>query len=88
MAEAENYVLVENAQNKVLLIRRLVNLKLKSGYSMAKRTSEFQDLINQFTSVKMKLDNEMHALLLLTSVGMKLDNEMHALLLLSSLLDS
>ncbi|CAL5393971.1 unnamed protein product [Camellia sinensis] len=58
----------KTARNKALLMRRLVNLKLKGGISVAEHTSEFQNLVNQLTTVKMELDDEMQALLLLSSL--------------------
>ncbi|CAA2968253.1 retrovirus-related Pol poly from transposon TNT 1-94, partial [Olea europaea subsp. europaea] len=47
---------------------KLMNLKLKEGKSVAKHLSEFQDLINQLTTMKIVLDDEMQALLLLSSL--------------------
>lgn len=58
----------KTARNKALLMRRLVNLKLKHGTSVAEHTSEFQSLINQLSSVDMPLEDEMQALLLLSSL--------------------
>ncbi|XP_028113910.1 receptor-like protein kinase [Camellia sinensis] len=58
----------KTAWNKALLMRRLVNLKLKGGISVAEHTSEFQNLVNQLATVKMELDDEMQALLLLSSL--------------------
>lgn len=58
----------KTARNKALLMRRLVNLKLKHGTSVAEHTSEFQSLINQLSSVDMPLGDEMQALLLLSSL--------------------
>ncbi|KAF7149825.1 hypothetical protein RHSIM_Rhsim02G0089300 [Rhododendron simsii] len=58
----------KTSRNKALLMRRLVNLKLKSGNSVAVHSSEFQNLVNQLASVGMKLDDELDALLLLSSL--------------------
>lgn len=55
----------KTAQNKVSLIRRLVNLKYKDGRSVAKHMSDFQGSINQLTMMKLVLDDELQALLLL-----------------------
>lgn len=49
-------------------MRRLVNLKLKGGISVAEHTSEFQNLVNQLATVKIELDDKMQALLLLSSL--------------------
>ncbi|GFY81077.1 hypothetical protein Acr_01g0008860 [Actinidia rufa] len=58
----------KTSQNKALLMRRLVNLTLQRDTTMAEHTSEFQNLINQLTSVDLQFDNEMQALLLLSSL--------------------
>ena len=55
-------------RNKATLIRRLVNLKYKDGKSMTEHTSDFQGLVNQLTTMKMKLEDELQALLLLSSL--------------------
>ncbi|CAL5335870.1 unnamed protein product [Camellia sinensis] len=49
-------------------MRRLINLKLKNGVSVAEHTSEFHSLVNQLASIKMELEDEMQALLLLSSL--------------------
>ncbi|KAF7151014.1 hypothetical protein RHSIM_Rhsim02G0098600 [Rhododendron simsii] len=61
----------KTSRNKALLMRRLVNLKLRSGDSVAVHSSEFQNLVNQLDSVGLKFDDELQALLLLSSL---LDN--------------
>ncbi|GFS34657.1 phytosylfokine-alpha receptor 2 [Actinidia rufa] len=48
-------------------MRRLVNLKLQRETTVAEHTSEFQNLVNQLTSVDLQFDDEMQALLLLSS---------------------
>ena len=57
----------KTAQNKATLIRRLVNLKYKNGHSVAEHTSDFQGLVNQLNAMKMKIEDELQALLLLSS---------------------
>ncbi|KAF5930143.1 hypothetical protein HYC85_031016 [Camellia sinensis] len=57
----------KTARNEALLMRRLVNLKVK-GVSVAEHTSEFQNLVNRLATIKMELDDEMQALLLLSSL--------------------
>ena len=54
----------KKAQNKAFIARKLVNLKLKDGKSIAKHLSEFQDLVNQMVT-------KLQVLLLLSSL---LDN--------------
>ena len=56
------------AQNKATLIRRLINLKYKNGHSVAEHTSDFQGLVNQLNAMKMKIEDELQALLLLSSL--------------------
>ncbi|CAL5356104.1 unnamed protein product [Camellia sinensis] len=58
----------KTARNKALIMRRLINLKLKNGVSVAEHTSEFHSLVNQLASIKMELEDEMQALLLLSSL--------------------
>jgi len=45
-----------------------VNLKLKEGKSIAEHLSEFQDLVNQMITMKLVIDDELQALLLLSSL--------------------
>ena len=56
------------AQNKTFIDRKLVNLKLKEGKSVAEHLSEFQDLVNQMVTMKLVIDDELQALLLLSSL--------------------
>ena len=58
----------KTAQNKAFVARKLVNLKLKEGRSVAEHLSKFQDLVNQMVTMKLIIDNELQALLLLGSL--------------------
>lgn len=58
----------KTAGNKAFLIRKLVNLKYKEGSSIAEHLNEMQSVINQLSSMKMTIDDEMQALLLLSSL--------------------
>ncbi|CAA0814545.1 Unknown protein [Striga hermonthica] len=58
----------KTARNKALLMRRLVNMKLKNETSVAEHTSEFQSLVNQLSCVEVPLGDEMQSLLLLSSL--------------------
>ncbi|CAN0846213.1 Retrovirus-related Pol polyprotein from transposon TNT 1-94 [Linum grandiflorum] len=58
----------QSAQNKASLIRRVVNLKYKDGHSVTEHLSDFQGLVNQLTTMKLALDDEVQALLLLSSL--------------------
>ena len=55
-------------QNKGNLMKTLVNLKYKEGRSITEHTSEFQGLVDQMTTMKIILDDELQALLLLSSL--------------------
>ena len=59
----------KNAQMKAYVIRKLVNLKLRDGWSIAKHLSVFQYMINQLNTMKITLDDELQALLLLSSLS-------------------
>ncbi|XP_056165610.1 uncharacterized protein LOC130137702 [Syzygium oleosum] len=56
------------AQNKANHMRRLVNLKYEDGSSVSEHMSEFQGIVDQLNSMKMTLDDELQALLLLSSL--------------------
>ena len=45
-----------------------MNLKLKEGKSIAEHLSEFQDLVNQMVTMKLVINDELQALLLLSSL--------------------
>ena len=49
----------KTAQNKAFIARRLVNLELKEGKSIAEHLSEFQDLVNQMVIMKLVIDDEL-----------------------------
>ena len=50
------------------MARKLVNLKLKEGKSVTEHFSEFQNLVNQMVTMKLIIDDELQALLLLSSL--------------------
>ncbi|CAL1407623.1 unnamed protein product [Linum trigynum] len=58
----------QSAQNKASLIQRIVNLKYKDGHSASEHLSDFQELVNQLTTMKLALDDEVQALLFLSSL--------------------
>lgn len=57
------------AHNKANLTKRLVNLKYKEGRSITEHTIKFQGLVDQLTTIKIILDDELHALMLLSSLS-------------------
>ena len=58
----------KTSQNKAFVAKKLVNLKLKEGRSVAEHLSEFQDLVNQMVTMKLIIDDELQVLLLLSSL--------------------
>ncbi|CAL2270430.1 unnamed protein product [Prunus armeniaca] len=58
----------KTTQNKASVIRWLVNLKYRDGRSVIEHLSDFQGLINLLTNMKMVLDDELQALVLLSSL--------------------
>ena len=57
-----------SASNKVFLMKRLFNMKMSEGGSVADHLNEFNTLTNQLSSVKMNFDDEVRALLILCSL--------------------
>ncbi|GFS37169.1 hypothetical protein Acr_00g0050380 [Actinidia rufa] len=53
----------KTSRNKALLMRRLVNLKLQRETTVVEHTSEFQNVVNQLTSVNLQFDDEMQSLI-------------------------
>ena len=68
-------------QNKAFVARKLVNLKLKEGRFVAEHLSEFLDLVNQMVTMKLIIEDELQALLLMSSL---LDNWETLVVLLSN----
>ena len=58
----------KTTQNKAFIARKHANLKLKESKSIAEHLSEFQDLVNQMVTMKLVIDDELQALLLLSSL--------------------
>jgi len=58
----------KTTQNKNFAIRKLVSLKHREGRSVVKHLNDFQDLVNQLVAMKLLLDDELQALLLLSSL--------------------
>jgi hypothetical protein len=56
------------ASNKVFLMKRLFNMKMSEGGSVADHLNEFNTITNQLSSVKMDFDDEVRALLILCSL--------------------
>lgn len=50
------------------MMRKLVNLKFREGTNVAKHLNKFQSLIIQLSMIKMTLEDELQALLLLGSL--------------------
>jgi hypothetical protein len=57
-----------SASNKVFLMKRLFNMKMSEGGSIADHLNEFNTVTNQLSSVKVDFDDEVRALLILCSL--------------------
>ena len=57
-----------SASNKVFLMKRLFNMKMSEGGSVANHLNEFNTLTIQLISVKVNFDDEVRALLILYSL--------------------
>ena len=60
-------------------MKRLYNLKMKEGASVAEHLSEFNITTSQLASVKINLDDEIRAILLMCSMPDSWDNLMVAI---------
>ncbi|XP_057806204.1 uncharacterized protein LOC131021133, partial [Salvia miltiorrhiza] len=58
----------KNALNKASIIRKIVRLRYAEGANMTEHLNAYQGLINQSTNMKISLDDEVVALLLLSSL--------------------
>jgi hypothetical protein len=56
------------ASNKVFLMKRLFNMKMSEGGSVADHLNDFNTVTNQLSSVKVDFDDEVRALLILCSL--------------------
>ena len=54
--------------NKVYFMKTLYNLKMEEGTSVAEHLNEFNIMTSQFASVKIVLDDEIRAILLMCSM--------------------
>ena len=66
--KVENIFARKTSGNKTTLIRRLVNLKYKDGNNMNEHINSFQGIVNKLVAMKMNIDDEMQASLLLSSL--------------------
>jgi hypothetical protein len=57
-----------SASNKVFLMKRLFNMKMSEGGSVADHLNEFNTVTNQLSSVKVDFDDEVRALLIFCSL--------------------
>ena len=65
----ENFFARKTSGNKTTLIRRLVNLKYTDVNNMVEHISSFQGIVNKLVAMKMNIDVEMQASLLLSSLS-------------------
>ena len=64
----ENMYETKNAQAKIFLMWKLMNLKLKEGQSIAEHLNDFKGMISQLSVEGLSLDDETRACLLLGSL--------------------
>jgi hypothetical protein len=57
-----------SSSDKVFLMKRLFNMKMSEGRSIADHLNEFNTVTNQLSSVKVEFDDEVRALLILHSL--------------------
>ena len=57
-----------STSNKVCLMKRLFNMKMSEGGSLADHLNEFNTLTSQLSSVNMNFDDEVRDLLILCSL--------------------
>ncbi|VFQ63590.1 unnamed protein product [Cuscuta campestris] len=76
-----------NAMGKASLIRKLVKLQYKDGGSIVVHMNEFQGVVNQLAGMKMKLEDELQALLLLSLSNSAPDGKMTMEMVKASLLN-
>ena len=57
-----------SASNKLFLMKHLFNMKMSKGGSVANHLNEFNTLTSHLSSVKVKFDDEVRALLILCSL--------------------
>ena len=57
-----------SASNKVFIMKRLFNMNMSEGGSIADHLNEFNTVTNQLSSIKVDFDDEVRALLILCSL--------------------
>jgi hypothetical protein len=57
-----------STSNKVFLMKRLFNMKMSEGWSVANHLNEFNTVTNQLSSVKVDFDDEVMDLIILCSL--------------------
>jgi hypothetical protein len=67
MMEALDKLYEKPSTNKVFIMKRLFNMKMSEGGSIADHLNEFNTVTNQLSSVKVDFDDEVRALLILCS---------------------
>ena len=64
----ENMYKTKNAQAKIFLMRKLMNLNLKEGQSIAEHLNDFEEMIAQLSIAGLSLNDETRVCLLLGSL--------------------
>ena len=58
----------KTARNKIFLLKKFVNMKLKEETLMIDHLNDFQSIVNQLAAMKIVMHDEMQAYLLLCSL--------------------
>ena len=61
-------MIARSRKTKSLWLESLLNLKYKDGQRVAEHLSDFQEVSNEFSSIKLVSDDEVQELLLLSSL--------------------
>lgn len=69
--------------NKVFLMKKLYNLKMKEGASVAEHLNEFDVITSQLASVKITLDDEIRTIILMCSMPDSWENLIVAIITLA-----
>ena len=56
-------------ENKVFLMKKIYNIRMKEGSSIRENLNEFNVIISQLASIKITLDDDIRAILLMCSMS-------------------
>ena len=67
-SKLESMIQKKTPRNKTSFVRRLIKLDYTDGQSMMEHLNSFKGVVNQLTKIDMKIDDELHPLLILSSL--------------------